>query len=148
MCTKIALVGSPNTAKTSLFNLLTGMNQQVGNFPGVTVEKHWGKFNLPDSRVAELLDLPGAYSLNAYSEEEKIVSEILHNKQHADFPELVVVTVDVTNLERNLVILTQISDLDIPVIGVLTMNDMLIGKSVSPQELTNAFNQIPFLKIN
>ena len=148
MCTKIALVGSPNTAKTSLFNLLTGMNQQVGNFPGVTVEKHWGKFNLPDGRVAELLDLPGAYSLNAYSEEEKIVSEILHNKQHADFPELVVVTVDVTNLERNLVILTQISDLDIPVIGVLTMNDMLIGKSVSPQELTNAFNQIPFLKIN
>ena len=102
MCTKIALVGSPNTAKTSLFNLLTGMNQQVGNFPGVTVEKHWGKFNLPDGRVAELLDLPGAYSLNAYSEEEKIVSEILHNKQHADFPELVVVTVDVTNLERNL----------------------------------------------
>jgi ferrous iron transport protein B len=148
MCTKIALVGSPNTAKTSLFNLLTGMNQQVGNFPGVTVEKHWGKFNLPDGRVAELLDLPGAYSLNAYSEEEKIVSEILHNKQHADFPELVVVTVDVTNLERNLVILTQISDLDIPVIGVLTMNDMLIGKSVSPQEITNAFNQIPFLKIN
>jgi ferrous iron transport protein B len=148
MCTKIALVGSPNTAKTSLFNLLTGMNQQVGNFPGVTVEKHWGKFNLPDGRVAELLDLPGAYSLNAYSEEEKIVSEILHNKQHADFPELVVVTVDVTNLERNLVILTQISDLEIPVIGVLTMNDMLIGKSVSPQELTNAFNQIPFLKIN
>jgi ferrous iron transport protein B len=148
MCTKIALVGSPNTAKTSLFNLLTGMNQQVGNFPGVTVEKHWGKFNLPDGRVAELLDLPGAYSLNAYSEEEKIVSKILHNKQHADFPELVVVTVDVTNLERNLVILTQISDLDIPVIGVLTMNDMLIGKSVSPQELTNAFNQIPFLKIN
>ena len=148
MCTKIALVGSPNTAKTSLFNLLTGMNQQVGNFPGVTVEKHWGKFNLPDGRVAELLDLPGAYSLNAYSEEEKIVSEILHNKQHADFPELVVVTVDVTNLERNLVILTQISDLDIPVIGVLTMNDILIGKSVSPQELTNAFNQIPFLKIN
>jgi ferrous iron transport protein B len=148
MCTKIALVGSPNTAKTSLFNLLTGMNQQVGNFPGVTVEKHWGKFNLPDGRVAELLDLPGAYSLNAYSEEEKIVSEILHNKQHADFPELVVVTVDVTNLERNLVILTQISDLDIPVIGVLTMNDMLIGKSVVPQELTNAFNQIPFLKIN
>lgn len=148
MCTKIALVGSPNTAKTSLFNLLTGMNQQVGNFPGVTVEKHWGKFNLPDGRVAELLDLPGAYSLNAYSEEEKIVSEILHNEQHADFPELVVVTVDVTNLERNLVILTQISDLDIPVIGVLTMNDMLIGKSVSPQELTNAFNQIPFLKIN
>jgi ferrous iron transport protein B len=148
MCTKIALVGSPNTAKTSLFNLLTGMNQQVGNFPGVTVEKHWGKFNLPDGRVAELLDLPGAYSLNAYSEEEKIVSEILHNKQHADFPELVVVTVDVTNLERNLVILTQISDLDIPVIGVLTMNDMLIGKSVNPEELTNAFNQIPFLKIN
>ena len=148
MCTKIALVGSPNTAKTSLFNLLTGMNQQVGNFPGVTVEKHWGKFNLPDGRVAELLDLPGAYSLNAYSEEEKIVSEILHNKKHADFPELVVVTVDVTNLERNLVILTQISDLDIPVIGVLTMNDMLIGKSVNPEELTNAFNQIPFLKIN
>jgi ferrous iron transport protein B len=148
MCTKIALVGSPNTAKTSLFNLLTGMNQQVGNFPGVTVEKHWGKFNLPDGRVAELLDLPGAYSLNAYSEEEKIVSDILHDRNHEDFPELVVVTVDVTNLERNLVILTQISDLDIPVIGVLTMNDMLIGKSVSPQELTNAFNQIPFLKIN
>jgi len=148
MCTKIALVGSPNTAKTSLFNLLTGMNQQVGNFPGVTVEKHWGKFNLPNGRAVELLDLPGAYSLNAYSEEEKIVSEILHNKQHADFPELVIVTVDVTNLERNLVILTQISDLDIPVIGVLTMNDMLIGKSVVPQELTNAFNQIPFLKIN
>ena len=148
MCTKIALVGSPNTAKTSLFNLLTGMNQQVGNFPGVTVEKHWGKFNLPDGRVAELLDLPGAYSLNAYSEEEKIVSDILHDRNHEDFPELVVVTVDVTNIERNLVILTQISDLNIPVIGVLTMNDMLIGKSVSPQELTNAFNQIPFLKIN
>lgn len=148
MCTKIALVGSPNTAKTSLFNLLTGLNQQVGNFPGVTVEKHWGKFKLPDNREIDLLDLPGTYSLNAYSEEEKIVSEILHNKQHADFPELVVVTVDVTNLERNLVILTQISDLGIPVIGVLTMNDMLIGKSVIAQELSDAFNKIPFLKIN
>ena len=148
MCTKIALVGSPNTAKTSLFNLLTGMNQQVGNFPGVTVEKHWGKFNLPDGRVAELLDLPGAYSLNAYSEEEKIVSDILHEKNHEDFPELVVVTVDVTNIERNLVILTQISDLKIPVIGVLTMNDMLVGKPIDTSEMSMAFNGIPFLKIN
>jgi ferrous iron transport protein B len=148
MCTKIALVGSPNTAKTSLFNLLTGMNQQVGNFPGVTVEKHWGKFNLPDGRVAELLDLPGAYSLNAYSEEEKIVSDILHDRNHEDFPELVVVTVDVTNLERNLVILTQISDLNIPVIGVLTMNDMLAGKPIDTNEMSKAFNGIPFLKIN
>jgi len=148
MCTKIALVGSPNTAKTSLFNLLTGMNQQVGNFPGVTVEKHWGKFNLPDGRVAELLDLPGAYSLNAYSEEEKIVSDILHDRNHEDFPELVVVTVDVTNLERNLVILTQISDLKIPVIGVLTMNDMLTGNPIDTNEMSKAFNGIPFLKIN
>ncbi|MFM7769249.1 MAG: FeoB small GTPase domain-containing protein, partial [Bacteroidota bacterium] len=88
MCNKIALVGSPNTAKTSLFNLLTGLNQQVGNYPGVTVEKHWGKFNLKDGREIEILDLPGAYSLNAYSEEEKIVSQILFNKNHEDFPEL------------------------------------------------------------
>lgn len=148
MCKKIALVGSPNTAKTSLFNLLTGLNQQVGNYPGVTVEKHWGKFNLQDGREIELLDLPGAYSLNAYSEEEKIVSQILFNTSHEDYPELVIVTVDATNVERNLVILTQLVDLQIPVVAVLTMNDLRANAPLDANELSNAFHGIPFLNLN
>jgi ferrous iron transport protein B len=94
MCAKkmnIALIGNPNTGKTSLFNQLTGMNQKVGNYPGVTVEKKQGSCRLPDGRLVQITDLPGTYSLNPTSMDERIVLETLLDSEGKDFPDLVVV---------------------------------------------------------
>ena len=91
---KIALVGNPNSGKTSLFNHLTGLNQKIGNFPGVTVDKKSGICRLPNGETAEIIDLPGSYSLYAKSKDEEVVTEFLTNKDDPDYPDLVVVVVD------------------------------------------------------
>ena len=101
---KIALVGNPNTGKSSVFNMLTGMRQQIGNFPGVTVDKKFGSLTVNGEEHA-LIDLPGTYSLYPRSEEEKVVHEILSKNDHPDHPNLTVVVVDQSNLERNLLLL-------------------------------------------
>lgn len=128
---KIALIGNPNTGKTSVFNQLTGLNQKVGNYPGVTVEKKQGIFKLPNHTKATVIDLPGTYSLNASSVDENVVIELLLNKNDKDYPDVAIVVTDVENLKRNLLLFTQIKDLEIPTILVINMSDRMVYKGIS-----------------
>jgi len=121
---RVALVGNPNTGKSTLFNALTGLNQKIGNFPGVTVDKKVGYSQLPDGRRAEIIDLPGTYSLYPKSKDESIVFSVLAEKATELTPDLVIVILDATNLKRNLLLYTQVADLKIPVIVALNMIDM------------------------
>ena len=121
---RVALVGNPNTGKSTLFNALTGLNQKIGNFPGVTVDKKIGYSQLPDGRKAEIIDLPGTYSLYPKSRDESIVFSVLAERGTELTPDLVVVILDATNLKRNLLLYTQVADLKIPVIIALNMMDM------------------------
>ncbi len=121
---RVALVGNPNTGKSTLFNTLTGLNQKIGNFPGVTVDKKTGYCTLTDGRTAEIVDLPGTYSLYPKSKDESIVFSILADKANPLKPDLVVVILDATNLKRNLLLYTQVADLKIPVIVALNMMDL------------------------
>lgn len=127
----VALIGNPNTGKTSVFNQLTGLNQQVGNYPGITVEKKQGVCKLARGVKAHILDLPGTYSLNASSLDENVVIELLLNKNDKDFPEVAVVITDVENLKRNLLLFTQIKDLGIPTILAVNMADRMKRKAIS-----------------
>jgi len=120
---RVALVGNPNTGKSTLFNLLTGLNQKIGNFPGVTVDKKTGFCTLPDNRRAEIIDLPGTYSLYPKSRDESIVFSVLADRVH-EAPDLVVVILDASNLKRNLLLYTQVADLKLPVIVALNMMDV------------------------
>jgi ferrous iron transport protein B len=127
---KVALIGNPNVGKTSVFNDLTGLNQQVGNYPGITVEKKQGVCKLSESIKAKIIDLPGTYSLNASSIDENVVIELLLNKNDEDFPDVAVVVTEVENLKRNLLLFTQIKDLEIPTILVINMADRMALKGI------------------
>ena len=126
----VALIGNPNTGKTSVFNALTGLNQKVGNYPGITVEKKQGSCRLDRVTKARILDLPGTYSLNASSMDESVVVELLLNKNDPDFPDVAVVVTDVENLKRNLLLFTQIKDLQIPTVLVINMSDQMQRKGI------------------
>lgn len=121
---RVALVGNPNTGKSTLFNVLTGLNQKIGNFPGVTVDKKVGYCTLPDGRQAEIIDLPGTYSIYPKSQDESIVFSVLADSDNPLRPDLVVVILDASNLKRNLLLYSQVADLKIPVIVALNMMDM------------------------
>ena len=97
---KIALLGNPNTGKSSIFNLLTGLRQHVGNFPGVTVEKKFGQVQLGEHTYT-LIDFPGTYSIYPRSKDEEVVYSVFSNVNHPDYPDKVLVVVDASNLERN-----------------------------------------------
>jgi ferrous iron transport protein B len=127
----VALIGNPNTGKTSVFNQLTGLNQKVGNYPGITVEKKEGICKLPRGVKAHIIDLPGTYSLNTTSLDESVVIELLLNKNDKDYPDVAVVITDVENLKRNLLLFTQIKDLRIPSILVINMADRMPKKGIS-----------------
>ncbi|MCL6274499.1 ferrous iron transport protein B [Muricauda sp. 2012CJ35-5] len=127
----VALIGNPNTGKTSVFNQLTGLKQKVGNYPGITVEKKQGVCKLPNGTKANILDLPGTYSLNTTSLDESVVVELLLNKNNKDYPDVAVVISDVENLKRNLLLFTQIKDLKIPSILVINMSDRMSRKGIS-----------------
>jgi len=129
--TNVALIGNPNTGKTSVFNQLTGLNQKVGNYPGITVEKKEGICKLPRGVKAHILDLPGTYSLNTTSLDESVVVELLLNKNDKDYPDVAVVISDIENLKRNLLLFTQIKDLQIPTILVINMADRMSRKGIS-----------------
>ncbi len=120
----VALIGNPNTGKSTLFNALTGLNQKIGNFSGVTVERKTGKLELTENLTASLIDLPGTYSLYPRSADEHIALEILNSTKNPDYPNVVVVVVDATNLKRNLLLLTQLIDLQLPVVLALNMMDV------------------------
>ncbi|CEN33084.1 ferrous iron transport protein B [Capnocytophaga cynodegmi] len=128
---KVALIGNPNTGKTSIFNALTGLNQKVGNYPGITVEKKIGHCKLTDDVKAEVIDLPGTYSLNANSMDERVAVDILLNKNETLHPDVVAVIADIENLKQNLLIFTQIKDLNIPTILVVNMADQMKRKGIS-----------------
>ena len=121
---RVALVGNPNTGKSTLFNVLTGLNQKIGNFPGVTVDKKVGYCQLPDGRRAEIIDLPGTYSIYPKSQDESIVFSVLADKSNPHTPDLVVVILDASNLKRNLLLYLQVADLKIPVVIALNMMDL------------------------
>ena len=119
----IALIGNPNTGKSSLFNALTGLNQKVGNFPGVTVDKLIGFYAIDDHRTARIIDLPGTYSLYPRSQDEQIALQVLGSKGNPDYPKVVVVVVDATNLKRNLLLFSQVLDLGMPCVLAVNMID-------------------------
>ena len=123
-------MGNPNTGKTSLFNALTGLNQKVGNYPGITVEKKIGHCKLPDNQQAEIIDLPGTYSLNPSSEDEQVAVDTLINRQGTYFPDVVVVVSEVSNLKQNLLLFTQVKDLQLPTILVINMADQMQRKGI------------------
>ena len=127
---KVALIGNPNTGKTSIFNSLTGLNQKIANYPGVTVEKKEGICRLSRGTKAHIYDLPGTYSLNASSMDENLVVELLLNKNHKDFPDLAIIVSDVENLKRNLILFTQVKDLEIPTVLAINMSDRMKYKGI------------------
>lgn len=128
---KIALAGNPNSGKSSLFNSLTGLNQKVGNFPGVTVDKKTGRAAITPEMQAKIIDLPGTYSLYPKSADEYVAYEVLLNPIGKDRPDLVLVVADASNLKRNLLFCSQIIDLKLPVIIVLTMMDIARKKGIA-----------------
>ncbi|MEL4456139.1 ferrous iron transport protein B [Lutimonas vermicola] len=127
---KVALVGNPNTGKTSLFNQLTGLKQKVGNYPGITVDKKVGRAKLSDGYYASIVDLPGTYSINPTTIDENIVLQTLLNQEHEDYPDVIVVVADIENIKRNLLLYSQIKDLEIPTILAINMADQLSRKGV------------------
>ena len=129
MYSKIALVGNPNTGKSSLFNILTGLNQHVGNFPGLTVDKKTGRIDIEGKQI-ELIDLPGTYSIYPRSSDEKMVYDILSDPSHSDFPEALIVVVDSSNLQRNLLFFSQVYELGLPTILLLNMQDIAHKKGI------------------
>jgi len=126
----IGLVGNPNSGKSSLFNCLTGLNQKVGNFPGVTVELKVGDAKIDDKLWAEFIDLPGTYSLYPRRHDEQVTYDVLLNEDHEEHPDILVAIVDASNLKRNLLFASQIIDLKIPTVIALTMMDLARKKGV------------------
>ena len=120
-----ALVGNPNAGKSALFNALTGARQKVGNYPGVTVERHSGRMSLPDGRPIELVDLPGTYGLEPTSPDEQVTRDVLFGTQEGErLPEAMIVVIDATNLDNHLRFVLQLRELGRPMVVALNMIDM------------------------
>ncbi|HEY8403652.1 MAG TPA: ferrous iron transport protein B [Flavobacteriales bacterium] len=147
---KVALIGNPNTGKSSLFNLMTGLKQHVGNFPGVTVDKKTGTMQLSAHRSVEVIDLPGTYSVFPRSRDEKVVSDIITNPHSEYFPDVFVVVVDATNLERNMLLYSQLHDMGLPLIVALSMYDLAQKNDwkIDKQALSAALGGVPVIAVN
>lgn len=124
---RIALLGNPNTGKSSIFNLLTGMRQHIGNFPGVTVDKKVGRIQGTDFT---LMDLPGTYSIYPHSKDEEVVYNVLTNKENKEYPDKIAVVIDATNFRRNLLLFSQVYDLGLPTILIINMIDLAERKGL------------------
>lgn len=144
---KVALLGNPNTGKSTVFNLLTGLRQHVGNFPGVTVDKKEGDFTF-NNQTHKIVDFPGTYSIYPRSKDEEVVYKVLSDPSHSDYPDIAVVITDASNLERNLFLFTQIYDLKIPAILVLNMSDIANkrGKKIDLELLKKEFPNIQIVE--
>ncbi len=145
---KIALAGNPNSGKSSLFNQLTGLKQKIGNFPGVTIEKKMGVLTLKNEKIS-IIDLPGTYSLYPNSSDERIVLNLLSNPKDEDYPDAIIFVADASQIERHLLLFTQIRDLNFPIIFCLTMNDIAQEKGIKIdlETLQNYLNT-PVIAIN
>lgn len=129
---RVAIIGNPNTGKTTLFNALTGLRQRVGNFAGVTVERVEGGFKGPDGRRITVLDLPGSYSLSAGSPDEQVALEVLLHRDAAQWrPDVVLVVIDAVHLERNLFLASQVLELGIPVVIALNQFDVAQDEGIA-----------------
>jgi len=147
---RVALVGHPNAGKTTLFNALTGQNQKVGNYTGVTVEKRTGTFRTPHGKQLEIIDLPGSYSLIPNSPDEAVTRDALLGDLHDEsLPDLVLCVLDATNLERHLYLLQQTLDLGVPALGVINKVDLAeaAGLRLDLTQLSEDFD-IPFVAIS
>jgi len=146
---KIALVGNPNSGKSTVFNGLTGLNQKISNYPGVTVDIKTGKAKLPEGKVLEIIDLPGTYSIYPKSRDEEIVYKILLDETRSDHPDAVLIVVDSSNLKRNLLLCSQIIDLGLPVVIALNMMDIVEkdGIRIDHEKLSKALG-IPVVPTN
>ncbi|AQG79379.1 ferrous iron transport protein B [Spirosoma montaniterrae] len=145
----IALLGNPNAGKSSLFNQLTGLRQKTGNFPGVTVDKKSGVWPIDAHTTATVVDLPGLYSIYPKSLDEQLVSDILANPAHPDYPDVAVVVVDASNLHRNLLLFTQVADLGVPTVLALNMLDVARqeDKDINATRLAMRLG-VPVVRIN
>jgi len=146
---KIALLGNPNTGKSSVFNLLTGMRQKIGNFPGVTVEKKSGKYSDGKESI-EIIDFPGTYSLNPRSVDEEVVSKVLNDPSNPDYPDLIMAVIDASRIENNLFLFTQLYDLGLPMVLVLNMWDLAKkeGIQIDLNKLEECFPDITIIHTN
>src|SRR5215217_9710168 len=145
----IALAGNPNAGKTTLFNSLTGLKQKVANYPGVTVERKEGSWQL-NGKPAKLIDLPGLYSLDATSMDEQIARDVLTGEQKGvPKPDAIIAVVDATNLERNLYLVTQLFEFGIPVVVALTMIDVFEKQKheIDIRKLSNKLG-VPVVPVN
>lgn len=143
-----ALVGNPNCGKTTLFNALTGLKQKVGNYPGVTVERKEGECFLTHGEKVRIIDLPGAYSLNARSPDEAVLRDILlGRRKDTPKPDRVIIVLDASNLERHLYLTTQILELGIPCILALNMMDVAQERDliIDTEALSESFGGIPVI---
>jgi len=145
----VALVGNPNSGKTSLFNQLTGLNQKIGNYPGVTVDKKTGTMLLPNGKKAEVIDLPGAYSIYPRSDDERVVFDVLNSLNNTEKPDIVIAIADAVNLKRNLLLFTQLYDMGIPVILALNMMDVAkrSGINIEVDKIQSKL-KVPVIPIN
>jgi ferrous iron transport protein B len=145
----IALLGNPNCGKTTLFNALTGLNQKIGNYPGVTVDRKIGKWKISPKDTIRLVDLPGTYSLYPSAEDDRITCQVLWDKNHPDHPDLVVVVVDTTQIRRGLLLTTMVVDLGFPVILALNMTDLAEKQSFRlNRELLSQDLGLPVVRIS
>lgn len=139
----IALAGNPNAGKTTIFNALTGLRQHTGNWPGKTVEKKEGELEYDGVKI-NIVDLPGTYSLTAYSPEEIIARNYIIEER----PDVIINVIDATNLERNLYLTVQILELDVPVVLALNMTDDLqkLGARINVDHLSGFLGNIPVVQ--
>ena len=131
----IALMGNPNSGKSTIFNLLTGLRQKIGNFPGVTVDKKIGKLQLKQSK-AQIIDFPGTYSLYPTALDERIVVSTLANPANEDFPDAIIYVADSSQLEKHLLLFSQLKDLEVPLILALNMADVITMKTSNTEVLS------------
>src|ERR1700691_1204947 len=128
----VALAGNPNSGKTTIFNALTGLRQKVANYPGVTVEKKTGRCKLPNGQWADVIDLPGTYSLISRSPDEHVAMEVLRGlRKDTKKPDVVVVVVDASNLQRNLYLVSQLIELGRPLVVALNMVDIAQRRGIN-----------------
>lgn len=146
---QVALVGNPNSGKTSLFNQLTGLKQKIGNYPGITVDKKTGICSLKEGKKANIIDLPGTYSIYPRSGDERVVFETVYDHNPFSKPDVAIAIVDAVNLRRNMLLFTQIHDMGIPTVLVLNMMDIAerSGIMIDLQKIRKVLN-VPVICIN